>query len=158
MRVPRRLALTAARLRLALIVGVITAAGTAGALLGFGLRAGTPARPFNAIARLVLGPDTVGVWGFDARVSLTGIVLHVTAMLLYGVALVSTGAKRGWRLAVAAVGVSLFAFAVERLLLHLVPAESDLLVPGQVVALHLLMAVCLALGMRFALLVHREDT
>ena len=155
----RRFPLRAIPFRLALAVGVITAAGTSGALLAFGMRAGTPARPFNAIARLLLGPDSVEIWGFDLRVTLTGIVVHVTAMLLYGVVLTATGARRGWRLAVAALAVSLLALAVELLLVRrLASGVAELLAPGQLVALHLLMAACLMLGMRFALQGLREET
>jgi hypothetical protein len=145
-------------LRLALAVGLITAAGTAGALLGFGARAGTPARPFNTIARAVFGPGSADVWGFDPRVSLTGVALHVTAMLLYGVAFTATGARRGWKLVAAALAVSLAALAIELALLpRLTWGLSALLVPGELLVLHLVMAACLALGMRFALDGPRND-
>lgn len=145
-------------LRIALAVGLITAAGTAGALLGFGARAGMPARPFNTIARAVLGPGSADVWGFDPWTSLTGIALHVTGMLLYGVAFTAIGARRGWKLAGAAVAVSLFALAVELALLpKLTWGLSALLAPGDLVVLHLVMAACLALGMRLALGAVKSD-
>lgn len=155
----RRPLLPADRLRLALATGLITAAGTAGALLGFGLKAGTPARPFNAIARLVFGPGSADVWGYEARVTLTGAALHVTTMLLYGVAFSMIGAWHGWRLAATATAVSLLALVMELLLLRrLVPGGvAELLAPGQLVALHVVMALCLAIGMRFALQGFRDD-
>lgn len=53
-------------------------------MLGFGLRAGMAARPFNAAAVLVMGDRARGVWGFVAPVSLTGALVVLTSCVLVG--------------------------------------------------------------------------
>lgn len=53
-------------------------------MLGFGLRAGMAARPFNAAAVLVMGDRARGVWGFVAPVSLTGALVVLASCVLVG--------------------------------------------------------------------------
>jgi len=53
-------------------------------MLGFGLRAGMAARPFNAAAVLVMGDGARGVWGFVAAVSLTGLLVVLASCVLVG--------------------------------------------------------------------------
>jgi len=140
-------------LRRALVVGTIAASATAGALVGFGLRQGTPLRPFNAVARLLLGARADGVWGFDPIVTLIGVLLHVTVILAWGFLCVGlAGARRGAPAFATAVGVTLAALAVDLFVIErgLHAGLSGVLSPGQVVALHLVLLVALALGMRFA--------
>ena len=72
-------------LRAGVVVGLLAACATGGALLGFGIRQGIPSRPFNATARLLLGARADGVWGFVPAVTLTGVALHVTVMVVWGV-------------------------------------------------------------------------
>jgi hypothetical protein len=139
--------------RRALVVGSIAASATAGALVGFGLRQGTPLRPFNAVARLLLGARADGVWGFDPVVTLVGALLHVTVMLAWGFLCVGlAGTRRGIAAFAAAVGVTLAALAVDLLVVErgLHAGLSGVLSSGQVVVLHLVLLVALALGMRFA--------
>lgn len=140
--------------RAGLAVGLLAASATSGALVGFGLRLGIPSRPFNAIARLVLGGRAEGVWGFTPAVTLTGVALHVTMMLVWGVVYVRlVEARRGFARLAIAVGVAVMALLVELLvverLLH--AGVSGVLSPMQVVVVHAVLAVALAVGMRFAL-------
>jgi hypothetical protein len=65
---------------------VIASAAVTGAMLGFGLRAGMAARPFNGAAALLLGNRAHGVWGFVARVSLVGELVVVASCVLAGAA------------------------------------------------------------------------
>ena len=53
-------------------------------MLGFGLRAGMAARPFNAAAVLLLGNRARGVWGFVTGVSLAGELVVVGSCVLAG--------------------------------------------------------------------------
>jgi len=55
-----------------------------GALLGFGLREGMAARPFNAAAVLLLGNMARGVWGFVAGVSLVGELVIIASCVAAG--------------------------------------------------------------------------
>ena len=132
---------------------MLAASATAGALVGFGLRQGTPSRPFNATARLLLGDRAEGVWGFVPSVTMTGVALHVTAMLVWG--LIYVRVSRGHR-GVARVAIAV-AVAAAALLVDLLVVEralhagvSGVLTPLQVAAVHVVLAASLAVGMRLA--------
>jgi hypothetical protein len=53
-------------------------------MLGFGLRAGMAARPFNAAAVLLMGNRARGVWGFVTGVSLAGEIVVVASCIAAG--------------------------------------------------------------------------
>lgn len=138
---------------LGLITGIIAASATGGALLGFGIRAGTPSRPFNGIATLVLGDRARGVWGYVSTITITGILLHVVIMAAWGMVFVSLAARRrGWQVPAIAVGVSGLAWLVGRLVVlrQMGAGMSSVLGTGHLVVLHVVLAVALVLGMRFA--------
>ena len=141
------------RIRNGFLAGAIAAAATAGALVAFGLRMGTPARPFNAIAQIAFGTGAEGVWGFDAPVTLTGIVIHVAATLLWGVvfALVASG-WRGVRLWLGAALFAAIVYLLDFVLLpgRVRPAFGDMMAPGQRAFLYVTLAVALVVGMRLA--------
>ena len=64
--------------------GTVAAAAVTGAMLGFGLRGGIAARPFNAAAALLIGNRAQGVWGFVAGVSLVGEVVVLGICVVFG--------------------------------------------------------------------------
>jgi hypothetical protein len=136
-----------------IVTGALAAAATAGALLGFGIQAGTPARPFNAVASLILGDRAAGTWGFHPVVTVVGVLAHVA--LSFGWALLFArlaGGMRGLRLAAAALIVTAAALVVDVVLAtRIVGANvSDVLAPAQVIALHVVLGVALGVGMRLA--------
>jgi hypothetical protein len=135
------------------LTGALAAAATAGALLGFGLQQGTPARPFNAIAGLLLGDRAGGIWGFHPVVTVTGLLVHVALTLGWGLlfARLARG-MRGLRLVAAALVAAIAALALDALLAGRILGVdvSGALAPAQVVALHLVLGVALAVGMRLA--------
>ena len=136
-----------------ILAGTVAASATAGTLLGFGIQQGTPARPFNAVAGAVLGDRASGIWGFHSAVTVTGLVVHVVVTLGWGLlfARLARG-MRGLRLAAAALVTAAAALAVDAFLAGRVFGVdvSDALAPAQVVALHLVLGVSLAVGMRLA--------
>ena len=135
------------------VTGIIAAAATGGALLGFGVRAGTPSRPFNGIATLVLGDQARGVWGYVGTVTVTGILLHVAIMTGWGMLFVALSARRrGWQVPALAAAVSSVAWLVSKavVLRQMGAGMSSVLGSGQLVLLHVVLAVALVLGMRFA--------
>ena len=67
--------------------GVLAAAAASGALLGFGLRDGMTARPFNAFAALLLGNRARGIWTFDPSVSVVGTAVLIAGCVLAGIVL-----------------------------------------------------------------------
>jgi hypothetical protein len=136
-----------------ILTGAFAAAATAGALLGFGIQQGTPARPFNAIAGLVLGDRADRIWGFHLVATVVGVIVHIALTLGWALLFARlAGGLRGLRLAGAAFGIAATAFAVNVLLVsRLLGAHvSDVLVPAQVIALHVVLGVALGVGMRLA--------
>ena len=92
--------------------GVVGAAAATGALLAFGLRQGMPARPFNAVAALLLGNGARSVWGFDPRVSATGVVLLLAGCVIASLILSVVVDAMTARLARPRVGITMFGFAL----------------------------------------------
>jgi hypothetical protein len=139
--------------RRGLAVGTLAASATAGALVGFGLRQGTPSRPFNAIAQLVLRSRAEGVWGFDPTVTLTGVALHVISSLALGVVCLWLAERRGGIARVTiAFAIALAALAAELLVIEsmLGAGMSGTLTRVQIVVVHVMLAIALAVGMRLA--------
>jgi hypothetical protein len=136
----------------AFFVAVLAAAATSGAVLGFGIRAGTPSRAFNAIAALVIGDQARGVWGWNRVVTPVGITLLVTVMLCWGLVFARlAGHARGWRLIATAAGIGLAAWMVSTAAFAHLGEPTRVLGPGQLAGLHFVLAVTLAVGMRLAL-------
>lgn len=147
-------------LAIAALTGLIAAAATAGALLGFGLRAGTPVRGFNALASFAIGDRAHGVWGWESTVTLTGIAVHLAVMLGWGVLFTLVAVRlRGWRLAATSIAAGLGVWLVSTtvLLRRVGPGVAEVLGPGQVAGLHVVLIVALAVGMRFARMAVRSD-
>jgi hypothetical protein len=136
-----------------ILTGALAAAATAGALLGFGIQQGTPARPFNAIAALVLGDRADRIWGFHLVVTVVGVIVHVALTFGWGLLFARlAGGMRGLRLAGAALGIAAAALAVDVLIATRVLGShvSDVLAPAQVIALHVVLGIALGVGMRLA--------
>jgi hypothetical protein len=136
-----------------ILTGTLAAAATAGALLGFGIQHGTPARPFNAIASLLLSDRAHGIWGFHPVVTLVGLLAQVALSLGWGLlfARIASG-MRGLRLTATALLVAVLAMVAHVILAtRILDAHvSDVLAPAQVVALHAVLGIALAMGMRLA--------
>jgi hypothetical protein len=136
-----------------ILTGTLAAAATAGALLGFGVQQGTPARPFNAIASLLLGDRAGSIWGFHLVVTVVGMLIQVGLSLGWGLLFARlVGGMRGFRLAGSALLVATVAMTVHVILATRVLGAhlSGVLAPAQVIALHLVLGIALAVGMRLA--------
>ena len=136
-----------------ILTAALAAAATAGALLGFGIQQGTPARPFNVIASLVLGDRADRIWGFHPVVTVVGVIVHVAVTSGWGLLFARlAGGMHGLHLAGAALGIAATALAVDVLLVSRVLGAhvSDVLAPAQVIALHIVLGVALGVGMRLA--------
>lgn len=126
-------------------VGAIPAAATSGMLLGYGLRAGGAARAFSAIGSLI-SMSRNPLW-----TALLGIGVHVLAILACGVLYASLVQRRGendfaWAIAIGG-GVAAILFVVAR-----AGGGSIALVltPANLVAIGVIIAITLPIGMRFA--------
>jgi hypothetical protein len=131
---------------------LIAAAGTLGAVAGIGLRDGVPSRPFNAFASVLLGARADGVWGFDLRVTLPGILLQLTAVFVLGFLFALMAPVRGVGLLLGAAAVSVAAYALTRVAVPFVlqPVLSTGLTSPQLGLVCVVLAVSLAAGTRLA--------
>jgi hypothetical protein len=141
------------RVREGVWAGLIAAAGTAGALIGFGAGRGAPARPLNSIAHLLVGSRAQATPAFDPILTSIGLLLHVGSLLLWGLVFAYIAARiSGWRLGVASVLFSAVIFVIDLFVLprRLSPGFQLTLSWGEVIATYLVMATLLWLGLSFA--------
>ncbi len=128
----------------------MAASATAGVLLRIGMRDGTPARPFNAIASVFLGASAAQTWGF-AGVTLVGVAAHVAVMIAWALAaewVVERGVATRWVAAgVVALAWLALSTAIGRIDGNGLSAVVDL---GDRVTIALVLAITLAIGMRLA--------
>lgn len=151
------------RVRLGALAGLVAAATTAGAIVGFGIEHGGAARLFAALGRVALGNPVVDGRVEQAAVTAAGVLVHAAQVTAIGIlfGLVASRA-RGMRLALLALLAALVAAVAQ---LALAPAVLRFgnavtvfpLQRGQFVALYLLLAVGLGGGMRVAHLCLRLD-
>jgi hypothetical protein len=131
--------------------GIIAAAATAGALMGFGIRFGTPLRPFNTIAASVLGATAVAASNAPAMVTTIGVVVHIAVCFAWALAYAwivdrSNGHEWEWGVATAVLAFTLTSIVAKLLDTGL----GTLLSVAQRVALAVVLAIALPLGMRLA--------
>ena len=138
--------------------GIIVAAATAGALMGFGVRFGTPLRAFNTIAASVLGATAVIASNAPAMVATIGVVIHVAVCLAWSLAYAwivefSDGHEWEW-----GVITAILAFTVTTILARVFDVGlGTLLSVSQRIALAVVLAIALPLGMRLANSATRRD-
>jgi len=132
--------------------GLVAFAAVIGLLIGIGRRAGTAFRPLNATAAALLGTRADGVWGFDAIVTVVGVLVVLVLSTLAGMVVARLSPSfRTLRTLVAAAGIAIVGY-----LLHVhVAARMDvglsaLLSVGELRALYFTLAGALVLGIRFA--------
>ena len=135
------------RLLLGVWIGLVAAAATAGALVGFGWVRGTPMHPLNTLAHIVVGSRAFHVRTVDAVVTTMGMTVHVLSIvvwgLLFSLALARARGIRLWATAlVFAAIVAVFDFVVvpDRLS----PGFDAMLTRGELVVLYAVMAVAMA--------------
>jgi hypothetical protein len=134
--------------------GLVSFAAVTGLLLGIGRRAGTPWRPLNAAAELLIGTRADGVWNFQQGVTPKGcLVVLVLSMMAGFVAACVTVSRRTPYVFLAAACVALAGYYFH---LHVIAARSSgglaaLLSVGELRAVYATLAVALAVGIRLAL-------
>jgi len=138
--------------RRGIAAGLIASSAVLGLLIGIGRRAGTALRPLNATAYTLLGTRADGVWGFDAIVTLAGVVVVLVVGALAGTIVVRLSPSfRTFRVLVAAAGVALVGYLLH---VHVVARVdgglSALLALGELRALYAVGATALVIGMRLA--------
>ncbi|HJU88919.1 MAG TPA: hypothetical protein VJ672_05970 [Gemmatimonadaceae bacterium] len=137
------------RLRIGLHAGLLSAAATGGALVGFGIARGAPLQPINAVAHLLLGSRALLFDGFDPLVTTTGIVLHVVSVVIWAVLFALPAARL--RALLVWLGALLFTAVVYLADVRLLPESlrpgfERVLTTTELVSVYVLLALSLALG------------
>lgn len=132
------------------MTGLIAAAATSGALVGFGLRFGTPWRAFNTIAAATLARGS-GSLGAPFAITVIGVVVHVLASIVWGLLYALAVERSGGHRWVWGALVAVVMFLATSALAALSGAGLGSLLPlGDRIAIALVLALALPLGMRLA--------
>ena len=121
-------------------------------LLGYGLRLGAASRVFQAIGSVLLGTASESASRLSSSMAAgVGIVLHVAATLACGIAYVTFAGESedhriAWAIAIGAA-VSAIAFLAVR---TFAGSIALVLTPGNLIAIGVVIAITLPIGMRFA--------
>src|SRR5687768_6410418 len=130
-------------------IGLVAAAATAGALVGFGWVRGAPLQPLNTIAHILLGSRAFYVRDVDALVSPTGILVHTLSLVVWGVlfSLVIRASKGVW-LWVGALAFTVLVAVFDFLILpaRLSPGFETVLTRGEIIMVYAVMAAAIAVA------------
>jgi hypothetical protein len=139
-------------------IGLVAAAATAGALVGFGWVRGSPLQPLNTIAHVVLGTRAFYVREAHPLVTPAGILVHVFSLIVCG-ALFSLGVRRsrGIRVWLGALVLAAVVAAFDFLLLppRFSPGFETVLTPGEIIIVYAVMAA--SLGIAAAMRTERRE-
>jgi hypothetical protein len=124
-------------------IGLVAAAATAGALVGFGWVRGSPAQPLNTVAHVLIGSRAFYVHDVHPVVTSAALLVHLASLVLWGVLFAL--AVRWSRGTFLWLGVLLFAAliaAVDFLILppRLSPGFETILTRGEVIIVYAVMA------------------
>ena len=130
-------------------IGLVAAAATAGALVGFGWVRGAPLQPLNTVAHVILGTRAFYVHDAHPLVTSAGVFVHVLSMGAWGT-LFSIGVKRGRgiRVWVGALLLTAVAAALDFALLppRFSPGFETVLTRGEVIIVYAVMAASLGIA------------
>jgi len=137
----------------AVSAGFVSFAAVTGVLLGIGRRAGTPWRPLNAAAHLVIGGRADGVWNFQRGVTPTGCLVVLVLSMMAGICVAGvTISRRTPYIMLAAGCVALIGYLLHLHVIARTPGGlAALLSLGELRALYLASGIALAIGIRLAL-------
>jgi uncharacterized membrane protein YagU involved in acid resistance len=137
------------RVRHGMWIGLVAAAATAGALVGFGAARNAPAQPLNAVAHVIVGSRAFYVQSAHLLITGVAVLVHLVAMALFGVGFAwAFGRWRGARLWVAAVAFAALVALIDFVILpdRFSPGFESVLTRGEVVVVYALMALAFALA------------
>lgn len=130
-------------------IGLVAAAATAGALVGFGWVRGSPLQPLNTVAHVVLGTRAFYVREADPLVTPAGLLVHVASLIVWG-ALFSLGVRRsrGIWVWIGALALAAAAAAFDFVLLppRFSPGFETVLTPGEIIIVYAVMAAALGIA------------
>jgi hypothetical protein len=129
-------------------IGLVAAAATAGALVGFGWVRGAPLQPVNTIAHVVLGSRAFYIGEAHPLVTPVGILVHTLSLIVWGMLFsLAAGRQRGTWLWVGAVAFAVVVAVVDFLVLpaRLAPGFETVLTRGEIIVIYALMGATIAL-------------
>jgi hypothetical protein len=135
------------RLLLGVWIGLIAAAATAGALVGFGWVRGTPVQPLNTLAHMVVGSRAFHVRSVDPLVTTMGMAVHVLSLVIWGLLFsLALAHARGIRLWATALVFAALVAVVDFIVVpdRLSPGFDAMLTRGELIVLYGLLAIALA--------------
>lgn len=139
-----------------LCAGLVSFAAVTGLLVGIGRRSGTPWRPLNAAASVVIDGRADGVWNFQFDVTPLGCLVVLVLSVMAGfVAAAVTPSRRfayviPWSAGVALAGYLCHTYVAA----HTSGGLATLLSLGELRALYATLGVALAIGIRLAPVTH----
>lgn len=135
------------RLLLGVWIGLVAAAATAGALVGFGWVRGAPVQPLNTVAHLLVGSRAFYVLDVHPVVTSVGVLVHVVSLVAWGMlfSLALGRAHGAWAWAIAFVFAGMVA-VVDFVVLpeRFSPGFETVLTRGEAVVIYGVMAVAMA--------------
>ena len=135
------------RLLLGVWIGLVAAAATAGALIGFGWARASPAQPLNTVAHVLLGSRAFYVRGMDPIVTPAAMLVHVVSLVAWGTLLsFALGRARGARAWAIAFVFAAVVAVIDFLVLPewLSPGFEAVLSRGEVIVVYGVMAASMA--------------
>jgi hypothetical protein len=139
-------------LRSALIGGTVAASATAGTLIGLGRRDATSWYAFNVASSHLVGPRAAALFGFVFPDTILGLVVHLIVVLALSVLLLHLVRRQHLPLWATAASISLLAALISiGLARRGSPSLAGVLPIGDLVIYHIVLAVALGVGIRFAL-------
>jgi hypothetical protein len=143
-------------------IGLVAAAATAGALVGFGWVRGYPLQPLNTVAHILLGSRAFYVREAHPLITPVAVLVHALSLTIWGALFsLAIGQRRGIWLWVGAVLFAIGAAAIDFLVLpaRLSPGFQTVLTRGEIIVIYALLAAVVALvagGFRSVPLEERE--
>jgi hypothetical protein len=129
-------------------IGLVAAAATAGALVGFGWVRGYPLQPLNTVAHILLGSRAFYVREAHPLITPVAVLAHTLSMIIWGALFsLAIGQRRGTWLWVGAVLFAIGAAAIDFLVLpaRLSPGFQTVLTRGEIIVIYALLAAVVAL-------------
>ena len=129
-------------------IGLVAAAATAGALVGFGLVRGYPLQPLNTVAHVLLGSRAFYVREAHPLITPVGLLVHTFSLITWGALFsLAIGRRRGAWLWVGAVLFAVVAAAIDFLVLpaRFSPGFETVLTRGEIIVIYALLAAAVAL-------------
>ena len=129
-------------------IGLVAAAATAGALVGFGWVRGYPLQPLNTVAHILLGTRAFYVREAHPLITPVAVLVHTLSLVIWGALFsLAIGERRSAWLWVGAVLFAIGAAAVDFLVLpaRLSPGFETVLTRGEIIVIYALLAAVVAL-------------